>query len=184
MVKENMKNLRVGVFIDGSNMLWSSIHSGINIDWQKMKTYLKNKYAPTVFNFYACEDNNPKPQYAAKALKQKKFYNKLEGMGYKMIRKELKHLVCGDTKCDMDIELIMDIRNYEDDIDVIILFTGDSDYLSAIQYYHSKGKYIRIFSFRESISWELKTFAITNPRCSYKLINELPDVQRPKLSTI
>jgi uncharacterized LabA/DUF88 family protein len=73
----------------------------------------------------------------------------------------------------MDIEIVMDLRNYEDDIDCIILFSGDSDYLKAVEYYWLKGKFIRFFSFEELLSWELKTFAINNPRCNYKLINEI-----------
>lgn len=184
MPSEKIKTLRTGVFIDGSNMLWGSKASGIKVDWQKMKNYLKSKYSPVVLNYYACEDNNPKPEYLIQSSNQKKFYHKLEGMGYKVIRKQLKHLVCGDTKCDMDIELTMDIRKYENDLDCIIIFTGDSDYLPAIEYYWNEGKYIRIFSFEELLAWELKTFCINNPRCNFKKINEIKtEIERDTLST-
>ncbi len=157
-------------------MFWGSRHSGIKLDWQKLKDYLKKRYSPVVFNFYGCEDNNPKSEeYRRAAEKHKNFHKKLEGMGYKVIRKELKHLAGGVTKGDMDVELAMDLRNYENDIDCIILFTGDSDHLTTVNYYWNSGKSIRVFSFEEVLSWELKMFAINNPRCNYKLINEIRD---------
>jgi len=174
MVSSKVKKLKAGVFIDGSNMLWGSKISGIKVDFLKLKKHLKKQFSPVVFNYYACEDNNPKnKKYQIQAENQKKFYRKLEGFGYKVERKELKHLACGDTKCDMDVELTMDLRNYENDLDCIILFSGDSDYFKVVQYYWTIGKYIRIFSFEELLSWELKTFAINNPRCNYKLIDEI-----------
>lgn len=176
MTSDLVKKQKTGVFIDGSNMLWGSKESGIKIDWQKMKDFLEESFSPIVFNYYACEDNNPSTdKYLERTKSHKKFLNKLEGIGYKVIRKDLKHLQCGKTKCDMDVELTMDIRNYEKDINCIILFTGDSDYLSAVEYYWNSGMYIRIFSFEELLSWELKTFAIKNPRCSYKTINSIKD---------
>jgi len=184
MTSKLVKNKKAGVFIDGSNMLWGSKNSGIKLDWFKVKEYLKENYNVSFFNYYACEDNNPTIGYEESALRQKKFLNKLEGMGYSVIRKELKHLSCGDTKCDMDVELVMDIRNFEDDIDCIIIFAGDSDYLAMVQYYWNKGKHIRIFSFEEGLSWELKVFSIEKPRCSYKLLNEIRDkIEREELST-
>jgi uncharacterized LabA/DUF88 family protein len=183
MVNSKVKKIKAGIFIDGSNMLWGSKNSGIRLDWEKVMKYIKTNYSPVVFNYYACEDNNPKPEYKDKSLGQKKFYKKLEGIGYSVIRKELKHLACGKTKCDMDVELAMDLRNYEDDIDCIIIFAGDSDYMPVVDYYWNHGKYIRIFSFEESLSWELKTFAINKPRCSYKKINEIRSELERELST-
>jgi len=176
MTSNKMKKVKTGVFFDGSNMLWGSKESGIKIDFNKLKKYIKKHYSPTIFNYYACEDNNPTTErYKIQSEKQKKFYRKLEGMGYKVIRKDLKHFGDGQTKCDMDVEITMDIRNYENDIDCIILFSGDSDFIKVVEHYFDAGKHIRIFSFKELISWELKTFAINNPRCSYRLLNEIRD---------
>ncbi len=182
MAQENRKSLRTGVFIDGSNLFWGSRRSGIEIDFEKLREYLKVRFDPVVFNYYACEDNDPRDPVALKrAYKRKKFLNFLEGIGYRVIRKGLKHLVGGVTKCDMDIELTMDMRNYEDDLDCIILFTGDSDFLSVVQYYWAKGKIIRIFSFGTGLSWELKTFALTHPGASYITIESIRDeVERRK----
>jgi uncharacterized LabA/DUF88 family protein len=75
----------------------------------------------------------------------------------------------------MDIEITMGIYETLSDIDTIILVSGDSDYHSVIQKFHAQGKYIRIYSFANRLSWELKTFAIKNPRCNYILFDDLKD---------
>ena len=173
MTSDRIKVLRVGVFIDGSNMLWGSRASGIRIDWEKMRTYLKNRFNVVVLNFYAGEDNSPKPEHLQRSLNQKKFHRKLEKLGYSLIRKPLKHMASGAIKCDMDIEITMDIRTYENDIDCIILLSGDSDYLPVVDYYWKTGKHIRIFAFKESLSWELRTFCLNKPRCNFKQIHEI-----------
>ena len=36
-----------------------------------------------------------------------------------------------------------------------------------------KGKHVRIYSFKNKLSWELKDFSIKNPGCNYKIIDEL-----------
>ncbi len=54
-----------------------------------------------------------------------------------------------------------------------ILFSGDSDYLKLVEDCFNKGKSIRIYSFEDMLSWELKQFAFTHPRCNYILLDKL-----------
>ena len=167
--------------MDGSNLLWAMKARGkdgnkinYNICFFKLKKFLKKNYSPVFYNYYACEDNvSTKEPYLSKALKQKKFLKRLEGFGYNVKRKDLKLLKCGNTKCDTDVDIAMDFYKYSVDIDNIILFSGDSDFKPAIEIFHSMGKHIRIYSFKNSLSWELKEFAIKNTRCNYKLLDEL-----------
>lgn len=181
MTSNKIKKVRTGVFIDGSNLFWAvnmrdrntgeKIH--FQICFEKLKKYLKRQYSPVFYNYYACEDNKPRNEiYEKKALGQKKFHNKLDGLGYNVSRKDLKY-IGKNTKGDTDIEIAMDMNKLVNDYDNIVLFSGDSDFLSAIKFFHSIGKYIRIYSFNKTLSWELKDFAIKNPRCNYKLLDEL-----------
>ncbi len=181
MTNNKVKNIRTGVFIDGSNLFkavnMKDIVTGERLHFQicfvKLKKYLREKYSPVFYNYYTCEDNNPRNDlYKERALAQKKFHNKLDGLGYNVLRKDLKYI--GDTtKGDTDVEITMDLNKLSNDYDNIVLFSGDSDFLPAITYFHSKGKYIRIYSFKKTLSWELKDFAIKNSRCNYKLLDEL-----------
>jgi len=181
MTSNKVKSVRTGVFIDGSNLFWAvnmrdrntreKLH--FQICFEKLKEYLKGRYSPVFYNYYACEDNNPKNEiYKKRAVGQKKFHDKLDGLGYNVLRKDLKY-VGKTTKGDTDVEITMDMNKLVNDYDNIILFSGDSDFLPAITYFHSIGKHIRIYSFEKTLAWELKEFAIKNPRCNYKLLNEL-----------
>lgn len=178
------KKLRCGVFIDGSNVLWGSLDMEREqrwfVDYSKLKAYLKEKYRPQFYKFYGAMDTEPKtPDFARKAKIQSKMYAKLEGMGYDVITKPLKYIKQDDgtykTKGDMDIELTMDIMGALNDLDCIVLISGDCDYHTPIKSFHAQGKYIRIFSFDKLLSWELRTFAINNIRCSFKTLDSLKD---------
>ena len=84
---------------------------------------------------------------------------------------------CGTTtKCDTDVEITMDLHKHAPDIDNIVLFSGDSDFLGAVKHFQSIGKYIHIYSFKSGLAWELKLFAMQNPRCNYTLLDDLLDM--------
>ena len=137
---------------------------------------MKKNYSPVFYNYYVCEDNISKIEpYLSRANKQKDFIKKLEGFGYNVKKKDLKILKDGGAKCDTDVEIVMDFHKYATDIDNIILFSGDSDFKSAVEAFHGMGKHIRVYAFKTSLSWELKDFAIKNPRCNYRLLDDLRD---------
>lgn len=178
------KSLRCGVFIDGSNVLWGSLEMKPEarwfVDYAKLKKYLKERYKPEFYKFYGAVDNAPKsPEFVRKAQSQAKMYAKLEGMGYDVITKPLKYIKKDDgtyhTKGDMDIELTMDIMAALNDLDCIVLVSGDCDYHTPIKSFHAQGKYIRIMSFDALLSWELRTFAMNNIRCSFKTLDSLEE---------
>lgn len=181
MTSTKVKKIRTGVFIDGSNLLWSMMRKddkgkkiNYNICFQKLKQFLKKNYSPVFYNYYVCEDNiSTQEPYLSRAKAQKKFIQRLEGFGYNVKRKDLKIIKGEGAKCDTDVEVVMDMYKHVSDIDNIILFSGDSDFKIAIETFHAMGKHIRIYSFASSLSWELKEFSIKNPRCNYKLLDEL-----------
>lgn len=179
------KKLRCGVFIDASNVLWGSLNMKPEdrwfVDYPKLKGYLKDRYKPLFYKFYGVTDDEPKTEdFKRKAEAQRRMYAKLEGAGFDVITKPLKYIKNDDgsytTKGDMDIELTMGIMGAIEDIDTIVLIAGDSDYHAPIQTFHNQGKYIRILSFDALLSWELRTFAINNTRCSFKTLDELKEV--------
>jgi len=178
MFKQNQKNLKTGVFIDGANLFWAcKKDKNWPIDFKKLKEYLKKYYSPIIYNYYGCEDKNPSTQdFKKKADGQLKFYNKLEGLGYKIIKKPLKYIKENNkfhTKCDMDVDIAIDMKNSLKDLERIILFTGDSDFLKAVSDCRIFSKSIKIYSFKNTLAWELKLFAIKNTRCSFKYLDDL-----------
>lgn len=73
----------------------------------------------------------------------------------------------------MDVEISIDVKNYLEDLDVVILVSGDSDFLKLIKDCHREGKKIEIYSFESFLAWELKKFAINHPKCNFRLLDNL-----------
>ncbi len=179
MKGKKIRNLRAGVFIDGSNLFWAMKEVGWELDFNKFKNYLKKRFSPIFYNYYDCEDVQPRSEKFIESAKRKReFHNKLHGIGYNIKKKPLKYIRDKETgkiktKGDLDVEITIAVKNSLKDLDVIILVSGDSDFFCAVEDSHCEGKYIRIFSFDDFLSWELKNFAFAQPRCSYKLLDEL-----------
>ena len=76
----------------------------------------------------------------------------MQNMGYEAITKPLKYIRRNDgtftTKGDMDVELTMGIMNSLDELDRVILVSGDSDYLAPVKLIHSQNKSVVILSFQ------------------------------------
>ena len=171
--------LRAGVFIDGSNILWA-MKQNYNIDFEKLKHFLEEQYSPVFCNYYICVNRAPtKEPYITRASNTNKFINTLEIFGYTVKKKDLKMLKNGQTKCDTDIEIVMDLHRYSNDLDMIILFTGDSDFRAAVEVFHAQGKNIRIYAFKSSLSWELRKSSVRSTEYEYILLDDLQDkIQR------
>ncbi len=178
------KNPRTGVFIDFSNLFWAikrtdpKTGARLNYDicYIKLRQFLKSQHKPTFYNVYVCQDRNPKTEpYITRAAKMAKFVNFLRGTGYTIVDKDLK-IIGHETKCDTDVEITMDLHKHVNDLDNIVVFTGDSDFVSAVKHFQSVGKNIHIYSFKSSLAWELKTLAMQTPRVSFTLLDNLRDV--------
>ena len=103
---------RTGVFIDFSNLFGaigkkdSKTGEQVNyfVCYQKLREYLEGVHnSPVFYNLYACVDSNPKAEpYITRSKKHASFLNFLSGIGYNVIKKELKYLPNNTTKCDTD----------------------------------------------------------------------------------
>ncbi|MCY4010914.1 MAG: NYN domain-containing protein [Candidatus Saccharibacteria bacterium] len=170
------KRSRAGVFIDGSNVMWGSLNMPKDqrwfIDFAKFKKWLDNKYQPISLKYYAILDNQPRTtKFKIRSQAETRLYARIDKLGYEVITKPLKYIKQKNgkfiTKGDMDIEITMGIMQSLNDLDQIILVSGDSDYLAPLQLAYNQGKSVHIISFSQLLSWELRTFATANDNCDY-----------------
>ena len=179
---QSSKEFRSGVFIDGSNLMWGSLRMEKSkrwfVDFTKFKAHLENEYRPLFFQYYGIVDTMPRTvRLRSRAQAQVRLYAKMQAMGYEVVTKPLKYIKCDDgtftTKGDMDVELTMGILKALNNLDRIILVSGDSDYLAPVKLVQSQGKSVVILSFQKLLSWELRYFAVKNERCDYKTLESL-----------
>lgn len=142
---------RLAIFIDYENVFYAEKAKGWNIDWIKLYNYFQQNY--DIYNafLHSSETTN---------VGKRKFLKKLSLAGYTIRTKPIKKIhdkKTGNTitKCNLDIEIVIDMFNTADNYDVAVLISGDSDFERAIELLRSRGKQIIVLSFKNAVSYEL-----------------------------
>ncbi|MGH7234040.1 MAG: NYN domain-containing protein [Candidatus Saccharimonadales bacterium] len=61
-----------------------------------------------------------------------------------------------EVKCDLDVEMAVDLIKERENYDTIVLFSGDGDLASAIKYLHEAyGKECLVFTVRDFVAREI-----------------------------
>lgn len=142
------KDQRVGVLIDVSNMY----HSAKNLYKRRVnfKEVLKEAVAGRkliraiayVIRAENEEENN--------------FFEALSQQGFQVIIKDLQVFAGGAKKGDWDVGIAVDAIKLSEKLDVIVLVTGDGDYLPLVAYLQStKGCLVEVMAFRQTTSSRL-----------------------------
>lgn len=93
---------------------------------------------------------------------EEKFFESLEKVGFEVKTKDLQIFRGGMKKGDWDVGIAIDAIKLADKLDVIILVSGDGDYIPLVKYLQfNKGIRVEVMAFEES--------------CSKKLIEEADD---------
>lgn len=153
------------VLIDASNLWEAQKAKGRFFDYQKLKNYIRNKFAGTetkVF-YYTAYPADGTRNYSLDG-KHKFFTFLKKGLGFEVRKKELKQIKIAtregeaiEEKGNMDVEITIDAMFHINKYNTIILFTGDSDFLALVTHLRSQGKKVYIFSSHNNISEELRT---------------------------
>lgn len=139
---------RVGVFVDVSNMY----HSAKNL-YKKHVNYKEvlasavagRKLIRAVAYAIATDTEEETP-----------FFEALVQQGFEVKIKDLQIFAGGNKKGDWDVGIAVDAIKLAPKLDVIVLVTGDGDYLPLVGYLqNSFGCLVEIVSFRQSTSSKL-----------------------------
>jgi uncharacterized LabA/DUF88 family protein len=102
-----------------------------------------------------------KPDIAAEnASAEGAFFEALEKAGLELRMKDLQIYPDGTKKADWDIGMAVDAMRMSSSLDVIILVTGDGDFLPLIDYLKwGPGRVVEVAAFRRSASGKLQEVA-------------------------
>lgn len=150
-----MKELKVAVFIEGSNIYFAQKKMGKWLDWLKVKKYLDKLYDVKHIYYYVGVRKND--------VKILPFLRKLKRISFTIIRKQVKIIVdeIGRKieKANFDVEITADILQILQQVDAVVLFSGDSDFHYLARLIRQHGKQLFVYSSRRTLSWELKLAA-------------------------
>ncbi|MEK7181701.1 MAG: NYN domain-containing protein [Patescibacteria group bacterium] len=87
---------------------------------------------------------------------EEKFFEALEKSGYEVKTKDLQIFPDGSKKGDWDVGIAVDAIKMAPKLDVIILVSGDGDYISLVEYIQNTyGCRVEVIAFAESASQKL-----------------------------
>lgn len=142
------KDQRIGVLIDVSNMY----HSAKNLYKRRVnfKEILKEAVAGRKLiraTAYVIRAENEE---------ENNFFEALSQQGFQVIIKDLQVFTGGAKKGDWDVGIAVDAIKLAEKLDVLVLVTGDGDYLPLVTYLqNTQGCLVEIMGFRQTTSSRL-----------------------------
>jgi len=84
------------------------------------------------------------------------FFEALVGGGIELRVKEVMEFSSGVKKADWDVGMAIDAVKLAEKVDVLILMTGDGDFVPCVEYLQAKGVLVEVVAFGSSTSSELR----------------------------
>ena len=139
---------RVGILVDVSNMY----HSAKNL--YNRKTNFKEILAKAVAGRKLIRAT----AYAIRTENEEEmpFFEALSQQGFEVKMKDLQIFADGAKKADWDVGIAIDAIKLAPKLDVIVIVSGDGDYLPLVSYLqHNKGCLVEVMAFRKTTSSRL-----------------------------
>jgi len=136
------QNQRVAVLVDVQNMYYSAkkIYNS-KISFRKLLPVLLRSRKLIRAVAYTVEKEG---------ADQEKFYEVLRRSGFEIKWRELIVRSDGSRKGDWDMGIAIDAISLADKVDVIVLVTGDGDFVALVNMLRGRGVRVEVASFRES----------------------------------
>lgn len=148
------KEQRIGILVDVANVY----HSAKNLYGKKasfnqiLKEAVANRKLIRATAYAIRTENN----------EEAPFIEALEQQGFEVKLKDLQIFAGGSKKGDWDVGITIDALKLANKLDVIVIVSGDGDYLPLVSYLqNNKGCLVEIMAFKKT--------------CSAKLIEEADD---------
>ncbi len=137
----------VGVFVDVSNLFYSAKSVGVEVNYCRLLEYaVRGRHL-----IRACAYTGIDPENAS----QRKFIDFLCSNGYKVIVKDIHKYEGGRIKANLDIEIAVDMLTMAQNLDVVVLVSGDGDFIRLVQAVQMRGIRFELISFGISTSNDL-----------------------------
>lgn len=138
---------RVGVFVDVQNMFYSAKHlRNAKLNFGKlMEKAVRGRQLIRAICYVV---DNPD-------IDQTGFTDMLKSNGYEIKSKELRLRADGSSKADWDMGMAIDAVSLADKLDIVVLVTGDGDFIDLVKFLQHRGVYCEAISFPRSTNDDL-----------------------------
>ncbi len=94
-----------------------------------------------------------------KGGEEKPFFDALTKLGIETRVRDLQEFYGGAKKADWDVGIVIDAIRTASSLDVIILASGDGDFIPLVEYLKNQGKRVEVMGFGKTTSLKLKETA-------------------------
>jgi uncharacterized LabA/DUF88 family protein len=149
MKNSQYSNQRVGLLVDVSNLYHSAkhlFHGKVNYS-ELLKNLVGDRELIRAIA-YTVKTENPTGEDA--------FFDALSKSGFEIKMKDLQIFPDGSKKADWDVGIAVDAIRLSSSLDVVILVTGDGDFIPLVEYVKfGTGKFVEVAAFKRSCSGKL-----------------------------
>ncbi len=135
---------RVALFVDGSNLYATAKALGFDIDYKRLLAFFAKRARLIRAIYYTALMDD------AEYSPIRPLIDWLDYNGFMIVTKPAKEFTDATgrrkIKGNMDIELAVDMMQLADNLDHIVLFSGDGDFRSLVEAVQSKGKRVSVVS--------------------------------------
>lgn len=145
------KEQRVEVLIDVQNLYYSAknlYHSKVNFQ-EVLKQAVAGRKFIRAFGYVV----------RTKTGEEAPFFDALSKIGIETRVKDLQEFYGGAKKADWDVGIVIDAIRTAPGVDVIVLCSGDGDFIALVEYLKNMGKRVEVVAFGRSTSGKLKESA-------------------------
>jgi uncharacterized LabA/DUF88 family protein len=153
----NKSSARVGVYVDVANI---NRNGGYGMGYEVLREFAcRDKGEALRLNAYVSYDAEKARREAYYNQRTNSFYSVLRDFGYKVIQKEVKWFTDEDgnrvAKANADLDLAVDALLQSENLDRVLLVTGDGDFVQVVRALQNKGCRVEVVAFK-NVSSDLR----------------------------
>jgi uncharacterized LabA/DUF88 family protein len=146
VVKPYGEDARVGVFVDVQNVFYAARQFNARVDFEKLLEATVGKRRLIKAIAYVVQS----PE-----VDQTSFVSMLQQKSYEVKRKDLRLRSDGSAKGDWDMGMAIDMIGLADKLDVVVIVSGDGDFVSLVHLIKTMGPKVEVFSFIHNTARDL-----------------------------
>ena len=142
---------RVGIFVDVQNMYYSAkniYNSKVNFG-EILNTGIARRKLIRAIAYVV----------KAEAPEEQSFFDALSKQGFEIRTKDLQVFFGGQKKGDWDVGVTVDAIRLSNKLDVVVLVSGDGDFIPLVEYLKFVGVQVEVIAFSKSASSKLMEIA-------------------------
>ena len=145
------KEQRVEILIDAQNLYHSARHLyRAKVNFQEvLKQAVAGRKFIRAFGYVV----------RTKTGEEKPFFDALTKLGIETRIRDLQEFYGGAKKADWDVGIVIDAIRTAPSLDVVVLVSGDGDFIALVEYLKNQGKRVEVMAFGRTTSAKLKEIA-------------------------